>query len=72
MSMSLVEPYNFCTTSTTQKFKVEKPLPDMALVFNLLIPGSVYSDSLNYSKELTFGHEGYLLWQLKPATSEKK
>ena len=28
--------------------------------------GSVISDSLNYTKELTFGHDGHLIWALMP------
>ena len=72
MSMCSVESFNFYITSTTPKRRGDKLPPAMALVLNTLIIGSVYSNSLNYSKELTFGHEGYLIWQLVPKSGEQK
>lgn len=38
----------------------------MLMVILYLILGSVMTDSVNYTKMLTFNHDGFLAWQLLP------
>jgi glycerol kinase len=40
----------------------------MQSVKYFLYAGTVVSESLNYTKMLTFGHDGYLVWQLAPGS----
>lgn len=61
---SVVEKLNFNIFLTIQRQKADQPflvLQQVLLSNNL---GSVLSDSFNYTKMLTFGQDGHLIWAL--------
>lgn len=53
---------NICLT--TLNLKVEKIHQDTPQVTSIFYVGSVMSDPFNYTKMLTFGQDGHLIWAL--------
>jgi len=53
---------NICSITPNPKVeKIHQDTPQVTLIFYL---GSVMSDPFNYTKMLTFGQDGHLIWAL--------